>query len=297
MLNIKHIAVLVDFDQSTHHSLDRAVAIANLFDARVTVITCVYQRSVEFTHLIKEIDAQTIQNETIAHYHNKLSQLIDDAGFASGSNVEVLWNKHFHRGVVDYLNQAGFDLIIKNGHKHSPLEKLFTPTDWHLLREAHAPILFVKYGHWPRSSNVLGAINIDSDPAHQTLNQGIIESTTQLAKLCGGQPHLLNVFPWPLIDIDQLNHLVKGEDHFYKIRDTHKAALMDYVKDKDFNPENLHVAEGLTPQETIPGVIKATQSDLLVIGCVGRSGLKGFTIGNTAEKVLDEIQCEVLALK
>ena len=37
--------------------------------------------------------------------------------------------------------------------------------------------------------------------------------------------------------------------------------------------------------------------DLLVMGTVARSGVKGLVIGNTAEKILDHVDCSVLTLK
>ncbi len=43
--------------------------------------------------------------------------------------------------------------------------------------------------------------------------------------------------------------------------------------------------------------MKKNAVDLLVLGTVARSGLGGFFIGNTAEKILNRIQCSVLALK
>lgn len=37
--------------------------------------------------------------------------------------------------------------------------------------------------------------------------------------------------------------------------------------------------------------------DLVIMGTLARSGVLGMLIGNTAEEVLDRIQCSVLALK
>jgi universal stress protein E len=37
--------------------------------------------------------------------------------------------------------------------------------------------------------------------------------------------------------------------------------------------------------------------DLIVMGTVGRTGLSGMLIGNTAEKILRHIACSVLAVK
>ena len=44
-------------------------------------------------------------------------------------------------------------------------------------------------------------------------------------------------------------------------------------------------------------LVEAASIDLLVMGSVGRTGLEGFLIGNTAEAVLRRVSCSVLALK
>ena len=38
-------------------------------------------------------------------------------------------------------------------------------------------------------------------------------------------------------------------------------------------------------------------SDLLVMGTIARTGIAGFIVGNTAERLLPRIPCSVLAIK
>ena len=47
----------------------------------------------------------------------------------------------------------------------------------------------------------------------------------------------------------------------------------------------------------IPDVAKRLNSELVVIGTVGRTGLSAALVGNTAEHVIDSLDCDVLALK
>ena len=49
--------------------------------------------------------------------------------------------------------------------------------------------------------------------------------------------------------------------------------------------------------EAIIRQVRKHQIDLLVMGTVCRTGLSGFFIGNTAEKVLGNVDCSVLTLK
>jgi len=37
--------------------------------------------------------------------------------------------------------------------------------------------------------------------------------------------------------------------------------------------------------------------DVLVMGTLGRTGISGFIIGNTAENVVQKLECSLLALK
>jgi nucleotide-binding universal stress UspA family protein len=58
----------------------------------------------------------------------------------------------------------------------------------------------------------------------------------------------------------------------------------------------VHFIKG-DPGQVIPSFATEHRIDVLVIGTIGRSGTSGLIIGNTAEKVLNQLQCSVLALK
>ena len=58
----------------------------------------------------------------------------------------------------------------------------------------------------------------------------------------------------------------------------------------------VHMSWG-TPWQEIRRISQHQSADLIVIGTVGRSGLKGLLLGNTAEKVLDTCGCSILTVK
>ncbi len=57
-----------------------------------------------------------------------------------------------------------------------------------------------------------------------------------------------------------------------------------------------HLLRG-DPGEVIPRLVGERRIDLVVMGTVARTGVPGLIIGNTAERVLDQIGCSVLAVK
>ncbi len=58
-----------------------------------------------------------------------------------------------------------------------------------------------------------------------------------------------------------------------------------------------HLPKDMDAAKAIVKLTKNKAIDLLVMGTVCRTGLAGFLIGNTAEKVLSEVNCSVLTVK
>ena len=58
----------------------------------------------------------------------------------------------------------------------------------------------------------------------------------------------------------------------------------------------MHFLEG-DAYEIIPELAEEKKVDLVVMGTVARTGLPGFFMGNTAESILNQLNCSVLAIK
>jgi nucleotide-binding universal stress UspA family protein len=100
--------------------------------------------------------------------------------------------------------------------------------------------------------------------------------------LAGG----LDYFP---VDINNLVNEAKN---------MHIRWLDDFLEQYDLQhlQHHEHVLQGWADQ-VIPDFAKQHQVDLIVMGTVCRTGIPGFFIGNTAEKILNRINCSVLAVK
>jgi nucleotide-binding universal stress UspA family protein len=58
----------------------------------------------------------------------------------------------------------------------------------------------------------------------------------------------------------------------------------------------IHLARG-RPESVILELAETEQVDLIVMGTVCRTGVPGFVIGNTAERILQRAECSVLTVK
>ena len=57
-----------------------------------------------------------------------------------------------------------------------------------------------------------------------------------------------------------------------------------------------HLVKGSARKE-VPALAKELAVDCIVMGTVARTGVRGFIMGNTAETILEQIDCSVLAVK
>ena len=58
----------------------------------------------------------------------------------------------------------------------------------------------------------------------------------------------------------------------------------------------VHLSRGAATR-TIPALASKLKADLVVMGTVARTGIPGLIIGNTAEAILEQLHCSVLAIK
>jgi nucleotide-binding universal stress UspA family protein len=79
---------------------------------------------------------------------------------------------------------------------------------------------------------------------------------------------------------------------------SHREALDSLLSHYGLSTEsgNVHLFEG-RPGEIISGYASEKGNDLIVMGTLGRTGIAGLFIGNTAEDVLRETQSAVLTIK
>jgi len=213
-------------------------------------------------------------------------------------NSQVVWHNRTYEAIIDTVIDQQFDLVVKGTHQHDTLKSvIFTPTDWHLIRKCPAPVLLVKEHAWPSQGNILAAVNaVSENQQHLDLNHRIIQDAQFLCELANASLSIVNAYPaTPVniaIEIPEFNPSIYNESvKKHHIESTHELAASHQIAQ-----QNCVIEEGL-PEDVIPDVAKRLNSELVVIGTVGRTGLSAALVGNTAEHVIDSLDCDVLALK
>jgi universal stress protein E len=296
MIKYSNILAVVDPERESQPALSRALELAAKTKATVTAFMTIYDFSYEMTTMLSSQEREAMREAVIK---DRTQWLVEEVvQFEQDIKVQVFWSNRPYEAIIKHVIKNNVDIVVKASRAHDDLKSIvFTPTDWHLLRKCPVPVLLVKDHGWPSNGNIVAAVNVGTeDNEHAMLNDEITQLAKDYASLLSGEVHLANSYPStplniaievPEFDANTYNNSVKN----------HHISQMEKHSEKFSIPmANCHVKEGL-PEAVIPRIAKNLDAELVIIGTVGRVGLSAVLIGNTAEHVIDALNCDVLAVK
>jgi universal stress protein E len=217
-------------------------------------------------------------------------------------NVSAEWDFPVYEAIVRRARNVKADLIVGECHAGRRIAPwLLHVTDWELLRTSPLPVLLVKNTHAWRRPVVLAAL----DPTHAhakpaRLDDAIIRTASSVAKALHGSMHAMHAYT--AVPPSAVSFAATSTQLMTKILDdSEKLARASFDKALASSSTKLprnrrHLARDV-PIEAIPRTARKVRSNIVVMGAVSRSGLKRALIGNTAERVLAELTCDVLVVK
>ncbi|MCL1144482.1 universal stress protein UspE [Shewanella sp. 10N.261.52.F9] len=299
MMDYQKLLVVVDPTTEEQAALARAVELAIESQAEITVFLSIFDFSYEMTSILSGQEREAMREGVVNQRKAWLSDIVkpyQKDGIVI--NLEVIWHNRPFESIIKFAIDGNFDLIVKSTHEHDKLKSvIFTPTDWHLMRKAPVPVLLVKEHDWPVAGKIVCAVNVSAeDDANESLNGKIIAHAIKLAKQFDAQVHLVNGYPGTPVNL--AIELPDFDAHTYSetIRLQHEERINYLANAYGIAVENCHVKEGL-PEDVIPDLATKLDAELVILGTIGRTGLSAALIGNTAEHVIDSINCDLLAIK
>jgi universal stress protein E len=204
--------------------------------------------------------------------------------------------------VIKAVREGGYDLVIKSARPTEGLSgRLLGSTDLHLLRKCPCPVWVDRPGGEAHYSRILAAVD-PMAPAEDNCARLVMDLATSLAQRESATLGVIHA--WGLhgesllrdgrfrVDPGELERLLAATES------THRACLAELLSGYDMTPYDGRVS--LVKAEAAKAIRETaaqSQADLIVMGTVGRSGIPGLFIGNTAESVLQTTRASILAVK
>lgn len=304
METYQNILAIIDPTENEQKALKRAIKLAtcinniNSAGVKVTAFLSIFDFSYEMTTILSRSERDVMRQSVIKDKTLWLESVINDLDISLQIDCQVVWHNRPFEAIIERVIEHSHDIVIKGTHQHDKLKSVvFTPTDWHILRKCPCPVLLVKDHEWPQNGNIIAALNVGSDEEeHQSLNVKITEEAKQLATLIEANVHLVNSFPGTPINIAIEIPEFNAADYTENMLKHHQKAMVSHANKFDISVINTHVVEGL-PETVIEQVAEQIDAELVVLGTIGRTGISAALIGNTAEHVIDQLKCDVLAVK
>lgn len=215
-------------------------------------------------------------------------------------SVSAEWDFPAYEAIIRQAMRSKADLIVVSRHQGRHFApRILQLTDWELIRLSPIPVLLVKTPRAYHRPAVLVAV----DPSRAfskplQLDKVILNLGQQISEGLRGNLHAIHAYPRLPVQSLQVEFTSPGLLARLE-KQARRAANIRFERALQASRvarSRRHLVSG-HPIDAILGVVGKTRSALVIMGAVSRSGFKNLLIGNSAERILDELACDVLVAK
>jgi len=242
-----------------------------------------------------------------------LVNLARQTGLIDVQRIHVTTGKPFLE-ICRYVSANAIELVVKTAEcLPSPGAFLFASTDQHLVRKCPCSVWLrlPDAPHPPKT--ILAAVDVDDWDAREpetlaALNRKIIETALRLAPGPGAVIHVLHAWDAPGEGLVALfssaqESQVAAQRYVNDVHNAHTASLERLVspyrvRSKQTGGPTIlpRLGKGAV-RSVIADQAGSLGAEILVMGTVARTGISGILIGNTAEDILNTVDCSVMTVK
>ena len=130
--------------------------------------------------------------------------------------VSVVWHKSIHLWVDQQCARKKYAAVIKTGHRTESF--LYTPTDWHLLRECPAPVIIAAEKKWRATKPIVAAVDLVSkNRVNRQLTDSVIATARQYSEALGCDLYVVHAVHIPAVLteldlVDEYSHARKRRE-------------------------------------------------------------------------------------
>ncbi len=215
-------------------------------------------------------------------------------------SVSAVWDYPAFEAIVREALRIRADLIVVGPHPGTHKAPwLLRLTDWELVRVSPLPVLLVRNARAYRHPAVLAAI----DPTHAyekplQLDREILKTGEAIVSGLSGRLYAVHAYPVLPLAAVVPGTVTPGAWRKIERQEERTAALRFERALRPVRvPRTRRYLFACNPIDAIVEAARRSHSAIVVMGAVSRSGFKRLIIGNTAERILDVLDSDVLVVK
>ena len=286
---MEKLLAVINSWESADQVMARTQYLAEKLHTGFAVFRPVHGQLSEMEKYIGFDDFERLRDQIMAEERRLLAEFC--AGKTDDFHTE--WCERVHVAVAGAAEQQGSGLVVMAASGKGVLSSLIhRADDWHLLREVPCPVVMLPETLVAPDKVVVALDCLDEDDTHQQLAERVLDSASAFAKAFAVPLTAITVMPDPALIYANLVSVPFDMDFQQRARKSAEENLQQLIARTGVAVDHIKVEVGRI--EDI--VSKAAEGGILVIGSAANRGLKGLLLGNTAERVLQHVQTEMLVV-
>jgi len=296
MKRFKNILFFANPLDNVESALRQALSIYDLEDSRITLVEVANDISSSFVEA--GVISDGLRDDILAERRKNAEALVANVEVSEEIEVKLLTGTPIVE-VIQEVIRGKYDLLVKPSAGAGEIDRLLGSNDMQILRKCPCPVWIVKPTREHKHKKIIAAVDPDPKGANAELNQLILELASALSAHHNAELHV--VAAWGLPGQFALP-LQLHRAELDQLRKDMKKATRQWLDEltKPFEADGLEMHAHLVEGRASDVLLKESRelgADLMVMGTIGRVGISGYFMGNTAERILSDIRCSVLAIK
>lgn len=291
------LLIVIDPKRDDQPALDRALEVARLIDISLHIVVF----SNKNTEDILTMSVDPALTKDFENDHDRIRQVwLDQTAApicAEGLKVttEVRLFKRLYEAIIQVALEEDVDMVYKPIRHHTIRQRaIFNSTDWNLIRLCPLPLLLVSDSQPVKGRDIIAAVDLSSeDDDHAELNHLLLSQAVMISRLIQSQVTVVNA---SARGTGELNNASSESTDQKIIDDAYRDKALALAAKFNISSEQVIIKEG-SAEKVVNELAESTNAAVIILGTVARSGLAGLFIGNTAERVLEDSNSDVLVVK
>ena len=299
MKKVSAILLAIDGDYDEQALLTEVASITTDGVSHITILSIMEPETDDLHKNVAVSNLHKWESEARSTQLKKLSAAL--AGSGVQVDIQYATGKPYLEIIRESLG-GHYDLVIKPAAHDSGIKRLLLGgTDIQLLSLCPIPVWIFQPTVSKSLKKIAVAIDLQpNEPERHALAEKVLDWGKYMARSVGAELHVIHT--WSIYREESLRARSALSETIDKLSDNkerlHRKWLNDALRNAGLGSDEIHehVVKG-EARHLIPKIVDEFEIDLLVMGTVGRTGIPGFFIGNTADLVLRTVDSSVFAVK